>query len=110
MVQHFHVMITKYVKNIAMDGYNIRQFRLRSWLADADFQGNNSHHQLRYDIFMSNRGVLSIYALAVPFDNEYLDNSKWAAHFYNRNDFIKRIIYCSRFGTPKVYCIIEDLL
>ena len=103
----YDIDLTKYVKYITLDGNNIRQFRLRSWLADADFQGNNSH-QLRYDIFMSNRGGLSIYAMAVPFDNEYLDNSKWADHFYYRNDF-NRIIYCSRFGTPKVYCIIEDL-
>ena len=104
----YDIDLTKYVKFITLDGYNIRQFRLRSWLSDADFQGNNSH-QLRYDIIMSNRGGLSIYAMAVPFDNEYLDNSKWADHFYYRNDF-NRIMYCSRFGTPKVYCIIEDLL
>ena len=58
---------------------------------------------------MSNRGGLSIYAFAVPFDNEYLDNSKWSDHFFYRNDF-NRIIYCSRFGTSKVYCRIERLL
>jgi hypothetical protein len=57
-----------------LDGYNIRKLRLGSWLADADFQGNNSY-QLRYD--MSNRGDLSIYALTVPFGNDYLDNIKW---------------------------------
>ncbi len=66
----YDIDLTKYVRYITLDGYNIRKFRLRSWLADADFQGNNSH-QLRYDIFMSNRGGLSIYAMAVPFDNEY---------------------------------------
>ena len=104
----YDIDLTKYVKSVTLDGYNIRQFRLRSWLADADFQGNNSH-QLRYDIYMSNRGGLSIYAFAVPFDNEYLDNSKWSDHFFYRNDF-NRIMYCARFGTPKVYCIIEDLL
>ncbi len=58
---------------------------------------------------MSNRGGSSIYALAVPFDNEYLDSSKWADHFYYRNE-LNRIIYCSRFGSRVVYCIIEDLL
>ncbi len=87
------------MKSIALDGYNIRQFKLRSWLADADFQGNNSH-QLIYDIFMSNREGFSIYALAVPFDNEYQDNSKWADHFYYRKDF-NRIIYCSKFWDTK---------
>ncbi len=59
----------KYVKYITLDVYNIRQFRLRSWLSDADFEDNN-YRQLRYDIFMSNRGGLSIYAIAVPVDNE----------------------------------------
>ncbi len=58
---------------------------------------------------MSNTGGLSVYAIAYPFDNEYLDNVKWAENFYYRNDF-NRIMYCSRFGNPKIYCIIEDLL
>jgi hypothetical protein len=35
----YDIDLRKYVKSIALDGYNIRQFRLRSWLADADFQG-----------------------------------------------------------------------
>jgi hypothetical protein len=35
----YDIDLTKYVKSIALDGYNIRQFRLRSWLADEDFQG-----------------------------------------------------------------------
>ena len=104
----YDIDLTKYVKYITLDGYNIRQFRLRSWLSDADFQGNNSH-QLRYDIFMSNRGGLSIYALASPFDNEFLDNSRWANHLFYRDSFNK-IMYCSRDGIKKVYCIIEDLL
>ena len=31
-----------YTKYITLDGYNIRQFRFRSWLADADFQMYNT--------------------------------------------------------------------
>ena len=58
---------------------------------------------------MSNRGGLSIYALASPFDNEFLDNSRWANHLFYRDSFNK-IMYCSRDGIKKVYCIIEDLL
>ncbi len=53
---------------------------------------------------MSNRGGLKIYVFAVPVDIEYLDNSRWSDHFFTRNDF-NRIMYCSRFGTPKVYCL-----
>ena len=104
----YDIDLTKYVKFITLDGYNIRQFRLRSWLADADFQGNN-YRQLRYDIFMSNRGGLNVYALAAPVDNEFLDNSRWSNQFFYRDSFNK-IIYCSRDGVKKVYCIIEDLL
>ena len=49
---------------------------------------------------MSNRGGLSVYALAVPVDNESLDNSRWSNHFFYRDNFNK-IIYCSRDGVKK---------
>ncbi len=44
-------------------------------LADADFQMYNAQ-QTRYDIFMSNKNGLSVYAFAVPFDNPFLDKTK----------------------------------
>jgi hypothetical protein len=49
---------TKYTKYITLDWCNIRQFRFRSWLADADFQMFHAQ-QTRYDIFMSNKNGLS---------------------------------------------------
>ena len=58
---------------------------------------------------MSNRVALSVYALEVPVDNDFLDNSRWSNQFFYRDSFNK-IIYCSRDGVKKVYCIIEDLL
>ncbi len=71
-----------------LDGYNIRQFRFRSWLADADFQMYNAQ-QTRYDIFMSNKNGLSVYAFAGPFDNSFLDETKFNEQFLYRNDLIE---------------------
>ncbi len=48
--------LTPCIKQITLDNYEIRQFRFRSWLADADFQMYNIQ-QTRYDIFMSNKIV-----------------------------------------------------
>ncbi len=53
---------------------------MRSWLADADFQMYNGQ-QTRYDIFMSNKNGLSVYAFAVPFDNPFLDETKFNEQF-----------------------------
>jgi hypothetical protein len=104
----YDIDITPYIKQITLDNYEIRQFRFRSWLADADFQMYNIQ-QTRYDIFMSNKNGLSVYAMAMPFDNPYLDETKWADQFLFRRDF-NSLTYCSRLGVKKVYCIIEDLL
>jgi hypothetical protein len=104
----YDIDLNLYTKYIALDGYNIRQFRFRSWLADADFQMYNAQ-QTRYDIYMSNRNGLSVSAFAAPFDNPFLDETKYNEQFLYRNDFNK-VIYCSKWGVKKVYCIIEDLL
>jgi hypothetical protein len=66
----YDIDITKYVKYIILDGYNIRQFRMRTWYADADFQSFNMHCT-RNDIFMSNRGGLNICAICMPFENQF---------------------------------------
>jgi hypothetical protein len=71
----YDIDLPKYTKYVTLDGYNIRQFRFRSWLADADFQMYNAQ-QTRYDIFMSKKNGLSVYAFAVPFDNPFLDETK----------------------------------
>jgi hypothetical protein len=39
----YDIDLTKYVKIIAFDGYNIRHLRLISWLGDSDFQVNNNN-------------------------------------------------------------------
>jgi hypothetical protein len=33
----YDIDLTKYTKSVLLDGYNIRQFRIRHWPADADF-------------------------------------------------------------------------
>jgi hypothetical protein len=67
--------------------------------------------QTRYDIFMSNKNGLSVYAFAVPFDNPFLDETKFNEQFLFRFDFDKvRYSSCSRWGVKKVCCTIEDLL
>jgi hypothetical protein len=65
--------------------------------------------QTRYDIFISNKNGLSVSRFAVPFDNPFLDEKQINEPFLFRYDFNK-VIYCSRWGVKKVYCIIEDLL
>ena len=104
----YDINLIQYVKYITLDGYNIRQFRMRTWYSDADFQSFNMHCT-RSDIFMSNRGGLNIYAMCMPFENQYLNDDKWGDQFLFRYDF-NTISYCSRIGVQKVYCIIEDLL
>jgi hypothetical protein len=51
--------------------------------------------QTRYDIFMSKKNGLSVYAFAVPLDNPFLDETKFNERFLFRFDFDK-VIYCSR--------------
>ncbi len=51
--------LTKYTKYILLDGYNIRQFRIRHWPADGNFEysGTNFNELClkHYDIFMSDK-------------------------------------------------------
>jgi hypothetical protein len=59
---------------------------------------------------MSDRNVLSIFAIGGPFENFYFNqaNPSFNQMLY-RNNF-NNLMYCSRQGVKKVYCIIEDLL
>ena len=107
----YDIDLRKYTKSVLLDGYNIRQFRIRHWPADADFETGPSTYQYiikRYDIFMSNRNGLSIFSLSAPLENQLLTET-FQTHFLYRNTF-DYLIYCSRYGAVKVYCIIEDLL
>ena len=49
----YDIDLRKYTKSVLLDGYNIRQFRIRHWPADADFETGPSTSQYnlkRYDI------------------------------------------------------------
>ena len=110
----YDLYIQRYTKVIALDGYNIRQFRVRHWPASADFEYSNTYYSemylKRYDIFMSNRNGLSLFSLSSPFENYFLRETKFGSHFFFRKDF-NYLTFCSRGTTPvKVYVIIEDLL
>ncbi len=42
--------------------------------------------QTRYDVFVSNRNGLSVSAFAAPFDNPFLDETKYHEQFLYRYD------------------------
>ncbi len=73
-----------YTKYFTLDGYNIRLFRFISCLADADIQ---MYEQTRSDIITSNRNGLSVFSFAAPFDNPFLDETK-----YNEQSYIEIIL------------------
>jgi len=105
----YDIDLRTYTNSMLLDGYNIRQFRIRTWLSDADFQHPNMYIN-NYDVFMSDRGGLSIFAHGGPLWNLYFDQSNASFNqFLYRNSF-NIVTYCSRQGSKKVYCIIEDLL
>ena len=73
------------------------------------FQNPNMYVN-KYDIFMSDRGGLSIFAVGGPYINQFLNQSDQGLNqLLFRNSFIY-LTYCSRQGSKKVYCVIEDLL
>ena len=109
----YDIDLTKYTKSVLLDGYNVRQFRIRHWPADSDFEYSSVYfselYLKKYDIFMSNRNNLSIFSLSAPLENYYLRET-FGSHFLYRNSF-NYITFCSRGSTAvKVYFIIEDLL
>jgi hypothetical protein len=110
----YDLNLSKYTKSILLDGYNVRQFRIRHWPSSGDFEYSSTFfsemYLKNYDIFMSNRNGLSIFSLSSPIENYFLRETKIASHFLFRKDFTY-ITFCSRGSTPvKVYLIIEDLL
>jgi hypothetical protein len=108
----YDIDLTKYTKIVTLDTYDIRQFRIRLWPSDADFEYSSQYfsemYLKRYDIFMSNKYGLTIYSLSAPFENYYLRET-FGSHFLYRNSF-NYPTFCSRNGVQKIYCIIEDLL
>ena len=108
----YDIDLTKYTKFILLDGYNIRQFRIRHWPADSNFEYSSTNfnelYLKRYDIFMSNKNGLSIFSMSSPLENYYLRDT-FGSQFLYRNTF-NNLIFCSRGVAVKVYFIIEDLL
>jgi len=105
----YDINLNKYVKSMLLDGYNTRNFRLRTWLADGDVQNVNMRI-IKADIFMTDRGGLNIWALCSPVPNDNLNSTDIYLDQFLYRDTFNNIIYCSRFGSKKVYCIFEDLL
>jgi hypothetical protein len=59
----YDIDLRKYTKSVLLDGYNIRQFRIRHWPANGDFETGPStyqYHLKRYDILMY------LYSLSAP--------------------------------------------
>jgi hypothetical protein len=108
----YDIDLTKYTKYILLDGYNIRQFRIRHWPADGHFEYSSTNfnelYLKRYDIFMSDKNGLSIFSMSSPLENYYLRDT-FGSQFLYRNSF-NNLIFCSRGVAVKVYFIIEDLL
>ena len=67
----YDIDLTKYTKSVLLDGYNIRQFRVRHWPADANFEYSSLYfselYLKRYEIFMSDKNGLSIFSLSSPY-------------------------------------------
>ncbi len=82
---------------------------MRTWLSDGDVQNLNMNI-IRADIYLTNRGGLNIFAMRAPLPNDNLNSTDiYLNHFLYRDTF-NNIIYCSRYGIKKIYCIFEDLL
>ena len=103
----YDIDLRLYTNSILLDGFNIRQFRIRTWVSSTDFEHPNMY-QNNYSVFMSDRNGLSIFAHGGPYENFYF-NVPVMDQFLYRNSF-NILMYCSRQGSKKIYCIIEDLL
>ena len=105
----YDINLNKYTKSVLLDGYNTRQFRVRTWLSDGDVQNVNMRI-IRADIFMTDKGGLNVWALCAPLPNDNLNSTDIYLDQFLYRDTFNNMIYCSRFGSKKVYCIFEDLL
>jgi hypothetical protein len=65
----YDLNLNTYTKAITLDGRRIRQFRMRSWHASADFQNDTAEIALSSQIFMSDFNGLSIKAFSAPYVN-----------------------------------------
>ena len=102
--------LNKYTKFITLDGRKIRQLRLRSWHASADFENDVA---LSYHMCMSDLNGLSIATSSFPYVNTQLDQLNGVTPTFYRNNFdtLTYLAPVNVYGSYiKVYCIFEDLL
>jgi hypothetical protein len=105
----YDIDLSLYTNSILLDGYSTRQFRIRTWLSDNDFEHPNLY-QNNYSVFMSNKNGLTLFAHGGPFENFYFNQANAILNqMLYRNNF-NFLTYASRQGVKKVYCVIEDLL
>ena len=89
---------------------NFRQFRIRTWEADGDFENLQDIRQTSYQIFMSDYNGLSIRSYSDYLINQDLSRLDVIySHTLVRNSF-NYLSYASRLAPQTVYMIIEDLL
>jgi hypothetical protein len=106
----YDIDLTKYTKKILLGARNYRQFRVRTWEADGDFENIAYVAQNNYNIFMSDYNGLSIRAYNDYFVNQDLSRLDVIfSHTLVRNTF-NYLSYASRLAPATVYMIIEDLL
>ena len=70
----YDIDLRLYTNSLLLDGYHVRQFRIRTWLSDGDYQNPNMYVN-KYDIFMSDRRGLCLHAIGGPYINQFLDQS-----------------------------------
>ena len=106
----YDIDLRLYTKSILLGAYNYRQFRVRLWENDGDFENISFISQNIYDIFMSDKNGLSIRSFNSYYDNQDLRGLNIIlSHTLLRNSF-NFITYASRLAAATVYMIIEDLL
>jgi hypothetical protein len=108
----YNIDLNLYTKFMTLDGRKIRQFRVRSWHADGDFE-NTDDRINGCNIYMSDFNGLSIKSFSNPYINYELNQLNGVTPTFYRNtfDILSYLAPITVFGnTVKVYCIFEDLL
>ena len=106
----YDIDLRKYTKQVLLGARNFRQFRIRVWEADGNFEFQGDIRQTAYTIFMSDYNGLSIRSYSDFLYNQDLSRlDPIFSHTLVRNTF-NYISYASRLAPQTVYMIIEDLL
>jgi hypothetical protein len=106
----YDIDLRKYTRQMLLGARNFRQFRIRTWEADGDFQNLQDIRQTSYQIFMSDFNGLSIRSYSDYLINQDLSRLDVIfSHTLLRNSF-NYLSYASGTSPQTVYMIIEDLL